>query len=118
VGGGIKLRGVTGELHVATAIGSILAELLAGSAIENSYLSTGSGDVTVFIPSNLAVTVQAQNDSPGRLGRIVSDFPEVRVRNGAASRQGRVVASGAINGGGPQLVIAAANGTIFLRRQK
>jgi hypothetical protein len=109
---------VTGELRVATAVGSILAELLSGGVIEDSFLSTGSGDVTVFIPSNLAVTVEAQNDSPGRLGRIVSDFPEIRVRNGAATSRGRVVATGAINGGGPQLVIAAANGTIFLRRQK
>lgn len=118
VGGGIRLRGVSGEMKVSTAMGSILAELLAGHAIANSYLSTGSGDVTVLIPSNLAVTVQAHNDSPGRVGRIVSDFPEVRVSSPSTPEPGRIVASGAINGGGPVLTIAAANGTIFLRRQK
>jgi DUF4097 and DUF4098 domain-containing protein YvlB len=116
VGGGIRLHGVSGELHVSTAIGSILAELLRG--VEKSYISTGSGDITIFIPSNLAVTVQAHNHSPGRVGRIVSDFPEVRVQSEAATTRGRIVASGAINGGGPVLTIAAADGTIFLRRQK
>jgi DUF4097 and DUF4098 domain-containing protein YvlB len=112
VGGGIRLLNVSGELKVATAIGSILAELLRG--IETSYISTGSGDITILIPSNLAVTVQAHND---RFGRIVSDFPEVRVQTPRAW-QGGVVANGAINGGGPVLTIAAADGTIFLRRQK
>jgi DUF4097 and DUF4098 domain-containing protein YvlB len=116
VGGGIRLHGVSGELNVSTAIGSILAELLRG--IEKSYISTGSGDITIFIPSNVAVTVQAQNHSPGRIGRIVSDFPEVRVQPGASSTPGRIIAVGAINGGGPVLTIAASDGTIFLRRQK
>jgi DUF4097 and DUF4098 domain-containing protein YvlB len=118
VGGGIKLQRISGEMRVSTAVGSILAELLSGSFLGNSYLSTGSGDVTVVIPSNLAVTVQAHNDSPGRYGRIVSDFPEVRVQAAAAQARGRVVAEGAINGGGPILTIAAADGTIFLRRLK
>ena len=116
VGGGIRLIDVSGELKVSTAIGSILAQLLR--TIENSYLSTGSGDITVLIPSNMAVTVQAHNDSPGRFGRIISEFPEVHVQTGAASSGGRIVAAGAINGGGPLLTIAAADGTIFLRRHK
>jgi hypothetical protein len=86
--------------------------------VEKSYISTGSGDITILIPSNLAVTVRAQNHSMGRVGRIVSEFPEVRVQSASTSVPGRMVAAGAINGGGPLLTIAASDGTIFLRRQK
>ena len=115
VAGGIRLTGVSGEVNCATAAGSILAELLTGRVLANSFLSTGSGDITVIIPSNLAVTIKALNESLGRLGRIVSDFPEVREETAVP---GRIIAAGAINGGGPLLTIAAAEGTIFLRRQK
>jgi hypothetical protein len=36
------------------------------AGIGDSILSTGHGDVTVFIPSNLAVTVQARNEAKRR----------------------------------------------------
>ncbi|MBK5290738.1 MAG: hypothetical protein JJE04_03455 [Acidobacteriia bacterium] len=108
--GGIRLLGVSGELSATTAVGDILAELLRGHNLRNSYLSTSSGDVTVTIPSNLAVTVRALNESAGRMRRIVSDFPEIRVDASGASGQ--------LNGGGPLLKIAAQNGTIYLRRQR
>jgi hypothetical protein len=114
--GGIRLRSVSGPLNIATSVGSIQAELLASLPLLDSFLNTGSGDITVFIPSNMAVTVRAQNVSPGQFGRIISDFPEIRVQ----SRTGGAltVAEGALNGGGPMLRIAAAEGTIFLRRLK
>jgi len=108
--GGIRLLGVSGELSAATAVGDILAELLGGRNLRNSYLSTSSGDVTVMIPSNLAVTVRALIQSEGGLRRIVSDFPEIRMDASGAS--------GKLNGGGPMLKIVAQNGTIYLRRQR
>jgi predicted membrane protein len=43
-------------------------------------LSTLAGDITVLIPSNLAVSVMATNQSGG-MRRIISDFSEVRVKN-------------------------------------
>jgi DUF4097 and DUF4098 domain-containing protein YvlB len=116
--GGIRLRGVSGELRAATSLGSILAELMAGQTITDSYLSTASGDITVVIPSNLSVTVEAMNQSPGRRGTIVSEFSEIRVQPGGARNQNRVTASGALNGGGPVLRIAANDGMIFLRRRR
>ena len=111
--GAIKLRNVTGMLRASTAIGNILAELLSTSPLEESFLTTGGGDIIVYIPSNLAVTIRAQNES-GVSGRIVSDFPEIRM---FAERR-PVVAEGALNGGGPLLRLSVANGTIYLRRQK
>ncbi len=63
-------------------------------------LSTNAGDITVFIPSNLALTVQATNETGGA-GRIISDFAQVRAQTGAQPGVGPVVAEGALNGGGP-----------------
>ncbi|MBM3747208.1 MAG: DUF4097 domain-containing protein [Acidobacteria bacterium] len=113
--GSIHLVSVFGSLRATTGAGSILAELLAGKPLEDSLLSTGSGDITVFIPSNLAVTIQAIATSPG-LQKIISDFPEIQAQ--VQSRGGRAEAQGALNGGGPVLRLAAADGTIYLRRHK
>jgi hypothetical protein len=113
-GGAIRLRNVAGALRASTAAGNILAELLSGKRIEESTLSTNAGDITVFIASNLPLTVLARNESGGAAGKIVSDFPEIQART--ATRPG--VAEGALNGGGPVLHINVAGGTIYLRRQR
>ena len=95
-----------------SASGSISASLL-GSRIAESYLATGNGDITVSIPSNVGVTIQAQNALADTLRRIISDFAAIQPR-----RQGtRVVAEGAVNGGGPLLQISGTGGTIFIKKQ-
>jgi hypothetical protein len=114
-GGAIRLRNVGGMLRASTAVGSIMAELLSGNRIMDSTLSTNAGDITVFISSNLPLTVMARNESAGSVGRIVSDFPEIQPRSAGYSP---VVAQGALNGGGPVLRINVIGGTIYLRRQK
>jgi hypothetical protein len=109
--GGIRLANITGPMRVATSMGSINASLL-GSKIADSYLATGHGDITVLIPSNVGVTIQAQNTMADTVRRIVSDFAAIRPR-----RQGtRVVAEGAVNGGGPVLKLSGMGGTIFIKR--
>jgi len=116
-GGTIRLRGSSGALRAITDVGSILAELISGMPLQNSLLSTSTGDITVFIPSNLALTVKAQSVS-ARAGRIVSEFPEIRVRMINVPNPASAMAEGALNGGGPLLQISAATGTIYLRRQR
>jgi hypothetical protein len=116
--GAIRVRGLNGPLRAQTALGSILAELAPGVKLDDSTLNSGSGDITVFIPSNTVVSVQALSDSRSRPPRIVSDFPEIRVRPAAATRVGPVTAEGSLNGGGPLLRITASSGTIYLRRPK
>jgi DUF4097 and DUF4098 domain-containing protein YvlB len=109
--GGIRLANITGPMRVATSMGSINASLL-GSRIGDSYLATGNGDITVLIPSNVGVTIQAQNSMADTVRRIVSDFATIQPR-----RQGtRVVAEGAVNGGGPVLQLSGVGGTIFIKR--
>jgi hypothetical protein len=109
--GGIRVANIAGPMRVATSMGSITANLL-GSRIADSYLATGNGDITVLIPSNVGVTIQAQNSMADTVRRIVSDFAGIQPQ-----RQGtRVVAAGAVNGGGPLLQISGTGGTIFIKR--
>jgi DUF4097 and DUF4098 domain-containing protein YvlB len=113
-GGGVNLDNISGSVRVTTAIGSIIASLLAGKPMADSFLSTGGGDITVIIPSNLGVTIRAQNELAGNIRRIISDFPGISVR----VEGGQVVAEGAVNGGGPILRISGTGGTIFIKRQR
>ena len=115
-GGAIRLHNVAGAVRAFANSGSILAEL-ARSALADSVLTTNAGDITVVIPSNLALTVEAINESGGA-GRISSDFPQIRMRNNGASEAGPLVAEGALNGGGPMLRVNVVGGTIYLRRTK
>src|SRR5262249_39845392 len=105
----------SGPLRVSTAAGSILAELFPGMPMEDSSLVAGSGDITVLIPSKLAVSVMAASQTGGAR-RIVSDFSEVRVRS-AGMFQAPMLAEGSINGGGPMLNLSAASGVIYLRKK-
>jgi DUF4097 and DUF4098 domain-containing protein YvlB len=113
-GGGVNLDNISGSVRVSTAVGSIIASLLAGKPMSDSFLSTGSGDITVIIPSNLGVTIRAQNELAGNIRRIISEFPGISVR----VEGGQVVAEGPVNGGGPILRISGTGGTIFIKRQR
>jgi hypothetical protein len=110
--GGIRLSNITGAMRVSTSMGNILASL-GGSRLNDSYLATGSGDITVLIPSNVGVSILAENSMADTLRRIVSEYPAIQTR-----RQGtRVIAEGSINGGGPLLQISGTGGTIYIKRQ-
>jgi DUF4097 and DUF4098 domain-containing protein YvlB len=120
-GGAIRLRNVAGAVHAFANSGSIMAELVAGGGssghgMVDSVLTTEAGDITVLIPSNLPLTVQAMNESGGS-GRIISDFPQVALKGGALPG-GPLMAEGALNGGGPLLRVNVVGGTIYLRRVK
>jgi hypothetical protein len=122
--GTIRLKGAEGMLRAATADGMILAEIRPGATLGNSILAATRGDIIVYLPSNLAVTVRARtepgagsNGAPGAgmAGRIVSEFDEIQ---GRRDRRRFVAAEGRLNGGGPVLELAASCGTIHLRRLK
>ena len=114
--GMVRVKAPSGPVTISAAAGSILAELLAGRRLQDSSLMAGAGDITILIPSNLAVTVMATTNTSGP-ARIVSDFPEIRV-NPTALFQAPIQAQGSINGGGPVLRLHASSGVIYLRRIK
>jgi DUF4097 and DUF4098 domain-containing protein YvlB len=110
--GGVRVNNITGAMRVTTSAGSIFASVL-GSRWSDSFLSTGNGDITVVIPSNVGVNVRAVNMMTDNVRRIVSDFKQVQTR----FRGSQLVAEGAINGGGPLLQISGMGGTIFIKKQ-
>jgi len=112
-GGGIRLSNAAGSLRATTAVGNVIAELLRGGVPEDSFLVTGMGDITVFVPSNLGIRILAQVESAGAK-RIVSDFPAVKTKISGPT----ATAEGAINGGGPVLRLSSTGGAIYIRRQK
>jgi hypothetical protein len=114
-GGSIRLRGSSGALRAVSDVGNILAELIPGRALQDSIFSTGAGDITVYLPSDIAISVQALNES-GRAGRIVSEFAEIPVRPSRGESSPMVSAEGELNGGGPKLKLTSTEGTIYLRR--
>jgi DUF4097 and DUF4098 domain-containing protein YvlB len=114
--GTIRVKSSGGALRAQTALGNILASLLPGPHIGDSSLTTTDGDITVYISSKIAVSIQAVNATLGNLGRIISDFPEIRVNRGGPEQP--VMAEGSLNGGGPLLRISAAGGNIYLRRER
>ena len=114
--GAVKLAGMTGQVEVTTTVGSILADLLGTRPLLNSLLSAARGDITVWIPGGLAVTVNAVTDSPR--SRIVSDFAEIPVRETWQGGEARLTARGSLNGGGPVLRPATGEGVVYLRRRE
>ncbi len=115
-GGTIRVKTQEGPLRLSAAMGNVLAQILSGRVIENSFVNSDAGDVTVLIPWNAVVSVQAMNETPGYRGRIWSDFPEIRVMESGGRNP--VKAEGDLNGGGPVLRVSTGRGNIFLRRQK
>jgi len=113
--GGIQLRNVAGVVRAISGSGDILAELMAGGRLQNSQLSAESGDITVLIPASLALTVVARSVVNGGVGRIVSDFPQIRM---SASGVRAETAEGSLNGGGPVLQVVASGGAVYLRRRQ
>lgn len=112
-GGGIRLTSAGGSLNASTAVGSIIARFQSQPA-SDSFLSTSAGDITVWIPANLKVTVRAQNSSYGGPPRILSEFLEIPVKSvGFAT-----FAEGSINGGGPLVRLAGTGGMIYIRREQ
>src|ERR1035437_7152886 len=111
--GGVQLGRISGSMRVFTAMGNIVASLLHGEPAD-SDLATGDGDITVVIPSNLGVTIQAENAMADSLRRILSEFPQIQSRGLGR----RVAARGGVTGGGRVLLFSWGAGTFFIKRKK
>ena len=68
--------------------------------------TSGSGEIVVMFPSNVAIDVDARASS----GSVSSDFPV----QGSISENS---IKGTINGGGPLLKMRADYGDIYLRKK-
>jgi len=116
-GGGIHLYKLMRGVSAETAAGAVAAEFVGNSAdFTPSYLSTSVGDVIVYLPADMKVTVKAVIDTA--VGhKIRSDFPELKITSeGSEWGPKEVFASGQINGGGPILKLHTTIGNIEVRK--
>lgn len=114
-GGNITLLKAMGPVTAETAAGRILAQFAANRrTFGPSRLETQAGDVDVFIPSTLPVTVNALiNRTMGR--RIISDFPLTATANSNFAF-GPERAQVVLQGGGSPLDIRTMMGSIQIRK--
>jgi hypothetical protein len=88
-----------------------------GGAFTASRLETSAGDIVVYIPDDLKVTIQAAVELARGMG-INSEFPDLKIMRGNAQWRPRDVrAEGRLNGGGPLLIVHTTNGNIDFRRR-
>ncbi len=112
--GRIELNGVP-SARVETGSGGIVARFIAASDRQNSSLETAVGDITIYLPVNLNVTVQAAIEAANG-HKIYSELQglDIRMENGDWPQT--VTAEGNLNGGGPVLKVQTVSGNIWFRR--
>lgn len=114
-GGGIKINTIRAGLHAETGSGPIVATLARGSNFTESRLETAVGDIVVYVPDGLGVTVRAAVEVARGEG-IQSDFPELKITRSSGYGPRETFAEGSINGGGPVLHVHTTTGNIEFRR--
>jgi TonB family protein len=118
--GSICLTRVAGTVRAATAGGTITAWInpdapSSGGTVHLpglSQLTSGNGDIVVFLPRNLAADIDAVVESGGE-GRIEADPAlalQIQERGNAP-----VHATAALNGGGPPLKLRTTAGKIRMQ---
>ncbi len=117
-GGNLTLKDVNGGVQGYTGSGDIYAELNPDPKV-NSKIKSGSGNITLYIPSNAKVTITAkvqdwdkwrdEGESP-----IVSDFSTTT--EDKSSRQLKNVYL--VNGGGSEIEIETSSGEIHIKKMK
>jgi DUF4097 and DUF4098 domain-containing protein YvlB len=133
-GGSIRLRGARGWVKVETAGGSldllqlrsaVQASTAAGCIVAQiaeeqksfgaSQLETALGDIRVYLPPNLPLTIDAAIDA-ARGHTIVSEFPLQIQSGGERFAPSTVRGHGSLNGGGETLRLRTVAGNIEIRK--
>ena len=115
-GGGIELYGAP-SAHVETSAGGITVKLLnTGGERKDSVLETPTGDIVVYIASDVALTVRASVDL-GNGHHITSEFSDIHVTTeGSPYGPKTLAAEGKLNGGGAALKVRTGTGDIIFKR--
>ena len=115
-GGSIDLLEVEGAVRASTAAGRILAEFnCTKKSFGPSQLETSMGDVYVYLPANVPLTIDAAIDTAaGR--QIQSDFPLDIQGDKEELVPSTLRGHGTLNGGGEILKIRTVAGNIEIRK--
>jgi hypothetical protein len=115
-GGSIYLTQVDGLVKASTGTGGITAWFVSSPKQPGSCdLQSGDGDIVVYLPRQLAVTIDAQIQQ-GNEHHVIADpaFPLKVSYDEASNGSRRIRAEGALNGGGEVLRLRTAAGNIRL----
>jgi TonB family protein len=115
-GGSIFLTRIEGNVHASTGTGSITAWLAPTfKVVSGSQLESGQGDIVVYVPRELSVTIEATID--GASGHHITSDPSFPMKisyvTGDSGKQVR--GDCLINGGGEVLKLRTTGGNIQLR---
>ena len=115
-GGSLDLLRLMSGVRAGTAVGHILVQIGASrETFSSSSLDSSVGDLMVYLPSDLPLTVRAIIDN-GAGHKIATDFPLTQRGEPGDWEVGPVQASGALVGGGAPLNLHAALGNIEIRK--
>jgi DUF4097 and DUF4098 domain-containing protein YvlB len=115
-GGSIDLLQVEGAVKASTAAGRILSQWMGGkNGFGASQLETSMGDVFVYLPVDVTLTVDAAIDAAAG-HKIVSDFPIDIQGNKEEFCRTTIHGRGSLNGGGEVLRIRTVAGNIEIRK--
>jgi hypothetical protein len=115
-GGSLDLLRLMSGVRAGTAVGHILVQIGASrETFSSSSLDSSVGDLMVYLPSDLPLTVRAIIDN-GAGHKIATDFPLTERGEPGDWGVGPVQASGALVGGGAPLNLHAALGNIEIRK--
>ena len=127
--GELRVEGVEGDIDVNTVNGGIRLINVSGSVLAHSLnqsvtaiidkvdpnktmsFSSMNGSIDCTFPANLKANVRMRTTN----GKINTDF-DIRLAGGEAIRMDRGI-SGTINGGGPEILFKAFNGSIHIRKK-
>jgi DUF4097 and DUF4098 domain-containing protein YvlB len=115
-GGSIDLLQVHSAIRATTAAGSILAQIDANQkTFAASELKTSVGDIQVYLPPNLPLTIDATIDMAAG-HKIISDFPLNIQGEEKTFVPATLRGEGALNGGGAVLRMQTVGGNIEIRK--
>ena len=118
-GGSIEMEDITGVVNVSTGGGSIKCELTPGEK-GNSSITTGGGEIQLYLPENAKCVVEAtinHNDGWGRRHKrysIHSEFKADKYENGEDSD--RIYGLYTLNGGGPTITLETSASDIEISK--
>lgn len=115
-GGTIELNGVS-SARAETGAGGIIAKFTSATKDRtDSVLETSAGDITIYLASDLPITIRASIDVANGHS-IRSDFPEIHISSEGGDYGPKTYsAEGSLNGGGPALKVRTTTGDIVFRR--
>lgn len=116
-GGSVELWKVGQGAHVETGVGAITVQFIGGrNQFHDSYLHTAAGNVLVYVPRDLGVSVHASTEMANGAG-IKSEFPGLAITSeGGQYGPKSMFAEGQLNGGGPLLRVRTTIGQVDIRR--